>query len=312
MFERRAGRSPRDGRNAAWRIAPFLAACVVAAVCSRGAFAQPVEVIAAQAEEQALETALTFVYLDTGYFVALEALDDLATSPTQKPWDYINRSPGTFALRPEKGYFDTAAKDLRSVWQGPYASYQQGTTQLGTSPYDQGTPLDPWSNPYYLFGPLGMIRGDTGAVTQDLYGGSYFDRYAIVSLGPDGVMSGDDVIRLIGASPTSLVGIAIASLSGPDVTTLNSTTESSYRTGEGNTITISGYNFGATQGAAQVMFGGAPVGGVTAWSASSITVQLPAGVAGTGALKIQSGAASSNELLLTIVANGVETWVDYE
>lgn len=273
--------------------------------------AQSAGVIAAQQEMQNLETALVAAYLDIGYLVSLETLDDLSIFPTQKPYDYINNGAGTFVLRPEIGFFETNPRNLLPVWLGPYATYQPGTTQLSTMPYDQGTPLDPWNSPYYFFSPLGLIRGDTGAITQDFYADD-FDRYTIVSLGPDGLMSGDDVIRQLGFSISGVTGLAISSLAGPEVTTLLSITGSAFRAPEGAQVTINGYNMGATQGASQILFGATPLSGVSAWSATAVTLQLPPGIFGTQTIKIQSGAAMSNGLQLTILANGAETWAEYE
>jgi len=66
----------------------------------------------------------------------------------------------------------------------------------------------------------------------------------------------------------------------------------------GTSVTISGANFGATQGTSTVSFGGA-TGTPTSWSASSIVVPVPAG-ANTGSVIVTVGGQTSNALTFTV------------
>lgn len=80
-------------------------------------------------------------------------------------------------------------------------------------------PLDPWGNPYRFFSPIGPIGTSSNSATSptDFQSPSFsdgilattpdrFDRYAIVSFGPDGVGGvvgddGDDIFYVFGIDP---------------------------------------------------------------------------------------------------------------
>ncbi len=299
---------PRS-RKSRRRIGP-----VLATVCATGLLVMaqttlaltPSEV-AALADMGTLRDALDMVFIDTGYYVSLETLNDLSTSPTLA-YDYIDYTGGARVLFPNKGLFQAARVDLLPTWNGPYVNFQPGTTQLGLTPYDQGTPLDPWGNPYYFFSPLGLIRGDSGTVTNELYG-DQFDRYAIVSLGQDGTMSGDDLIITFG---TGVSGLSLSSINGSDVAKSAPPSPTVYTVLHDKTITLKGYFFGASQGGSKVWFGSTELTPVGSWSDTSITLQLGPTIFGTALVKVQVGAAQSNGLQLTVIPNAVGHWEDYE
>ena len=118
-----------------------------------------------------LALTLEICALDTTFYVSLETLNDIGLESFNNPHDFINNEGGTFVMRPARGVFELQRRDLLKSfnrWQGPYINYQQGTTQTDPGPYDFGSPLDPWFTPYYFFSPLGLVRGDIGAVTQEL------------------------------------------------------------------------------------------------------------------------------------------------
>lgn len=137
----------------------------------------------------------------------------------------------------------TSVKTMIDEWQGPFVNFQRPYIPLPASgiftptttsvQYDH--PLDPWGNPYRLYSPQGITgsnRGTGGSVTPptttDLTVSSFsnadltnqddrFDRYAIVSFGPNGIgdftpisggtttpFIGDDVIYFFGGSPADL------------------------------------------------------------------------------------------------------------
>jgi hypothetical protein len=69
----------------------------------------------------------------------------------------------------------------------------------------------------------------------------------------------------------------------------------------GNSVTITGTNFGSTQGTSTVTFnGGAPVTAAS-WSATSIVVTVPAGTT-TGNVTVTVGGVASNGVVFTILA----------
>lgn len=112
-------------------------------------------------------------------------------------------------------------RDLFLYWDGPFIQYKRVWTGslykpdnpqvLDDSERALDWPLDPWGNPYLFYSPLGIIGSQAalddpdvpyspddldnesfgdGRLTQE---GEYeFDRFAIVSYGPNGVVSDGD------------------------------------------------------------------------------------------------------------------------
>lgn len=269
--------------------------------------------VVAQQEMQTLADGMDLCALDTTYYVSLENLNDLSQTNTTNPYDSIQNMDGVYTIIPSIGTFSTQRRNLATAfnaWNGPYVTFQQGRTQTDTTPYDQGSPLDPWGNPYYLFNPLGLIRGDQGIITLELYG-DQFDRYTIVSLGPDGIVSGDDVIRQFG---TALQGVYLTSLSGSDVT-LTSPPDGSptYDVAAGTTLTLRGLNFGPPAENKHVVFGTTVIEEVVSWTTREVTVRVPVVLAGTDGFAIQIGTSNTNSITATITGSHtkVEDWSEY-
>jgi len=110
-------------------------------------------------------------------------------------------------------------------WRGPFLQPQRvwaGTDGINDRDDDTDQrfdhPLDPWGNPYRFFSPEGVLGTSASSVTTTSYStnsfsdGAFtttldrFDRYAIVSLGPDGIFdtgttADDDIIFLFGIDP---------------------------------------------------------------------------------------------------------------
>jgi hypothetical protein len=247
------------------------------------------------------------------FYVSLETLNDVVPIGVSGSFDNVNLNGGSFALRLHSGFFDATRTffDGTPQWEGNYVNYQQNKIQVLPDPYDLGSPLDPWFTPYYFFSPHGLVRGDNGAITQELYGND-FDRFAIVSLGADGVMSNDDLIFLFGGGVTSL---GLSTVSGASVLMDHSKLGTKFAAAEGALIELEGYVFGATQGASQAFFGATELTDITSWSATSVTLNLPAGLTGTAPIFLRVGGNDSNALSLTIhgaPVNGVGDWRVYE
>jgi hypothetical protein len=263
----------------------------------------------ALSEMQSLAQGLDTCVIDTTYYVALETLDD-TTNPSSNPaYNFINDQGGTFVVPPDWGYIKPTRVNLVTAfnhWNGPYLTYQAGRTQVGTTPYDQGSPLDPWGNPYYFFSPVGLLRGDTGTVTLDLYA-DVFDRYTLVSLGPDGVKSGDDILYPFGAdvTATALSSVRVAKSPSRSV---------SLTVPGGSQIIIRGVNLGNTQAGAKILWGAQELLNITSWGSREIAVTLPGNLQGTAALTMQRGLVTSNALSLTVVApvSAVRDWELFE
>jgi hypothetical protein len=292
-----------------------------ALLCGGVPAAQPRAVV--ESEMQTLANQLTLCQLDTGFFVSLETLNDSGFSLADPSYDFINEHGGSYALRPSDGYFLANRVDLIDRfldWQGPYVTYQQGRTQTAATPYDQGSPLDPWNNPYLFFSPLGLIRGDSGEITQEYYG-DQFDTYMIVSLGPDGEKSADDVAWSLGVTVTDFV---ISGIGGPSVALTSGGRVFSIRSG--TAITVRGYHLGSPQNDGTASFsaesggGGATpradtdlTGGITEWTDTAVTLTLPAGLIGAGRIALQRGGETSNPLAVSLFepVNAAASWTLY-
>ncbi|MCX8035499.1 MAG: IPT/TIG domain-containing protein [Candidatus Sumerlaeia bacterium] len=254
--------------------------------------------VAALTDMAALRDAEIAAYLDTGYFFPLEDLNDLLESQTLYYFDDIMYGGGARALSLQTGNFVAQRVDVRFPprrWGGPYVNFQQGGFSVDGAGYDPGTPTDPWGNPYYLFSPLGLVHPWSGTVTLDLYGDA-FDRWTLVSLAGDGVMSADDLIVPFEASfgpPTTLV---ISSLSPS-------------RAAPGTHVTVRGYNFGAVQGTSRIELDGRAVGTIVSWGDRTIVFVVPSGAA-SGPVVVVRELSRSNTVLLRIPA-AVARWVHY-
>lgn len=258
------------------------------------------ETIITLSELQTLADAMTLVYLDTGYYVSIEDLNDQLSIYTVYDFDNINNGGGTWVIDPTTALFLPQMANLTvppHLWQGPYVTYQDSRISVSGSGYDRGTLLDLWGTPYYLFSPAGLVRTDQHVITLELYG-DYFDSYAIVSLGPDGVKSSDDLIYTFGSPPTQLV---LTSLS----------VQSAY---PGDAVRLRGYNFGASQeGDTSLLLGAMTINTTSLWSDRQIDFTIPAGAA-SGEIRIKKGQETSNGLPFTILEHpsSAANWQLYE
>lgn len=293
----------------------YIALC---AVCIAG-YATPALLsaqseVVAQQDMATMANALEVCVIDTGYYVSLENLNDVSAAPgATRPFDSIQHLGGVYVMLPDVGTFQANRRNLATAfnpWGGPYVTYQTNRIQTGTTPYDEGSLLDPWGSPYYLFNPLGLIRGDSGTITLELYG-DQFDRYTIVSLGPDGVMSADDIIRPFNGT---INGTRLTSLKGPGVTRISPVQDvPTYEVEAGTTLTLRGFNFGSESPNKSVVFNSQAIPH-TSWTNREIQVLVPQELSGTGNFQIAINSGRTNVLQATITDGdtAVHDWKAYE
>ena len=109
---------------------------------------------------------------------------------------------------------------------------------------------------------------------------------------PAGVTTGNIVVTVGGVASN---GSSFTVLATPAITSLSPTSG-----GVGATVTITGTNFGATQGTSTVTFNGTAAAAASTWSATSIVVTVPAG-ATTGNVVVTVSGVASNGSSFTVL-----------
>src|SRR5207245_630304 len=99
---------------------------------------------------------------------------------------------------------------------------------------------------------------------------------------------------VVRASGVNSNGSAFTVLPAPAITSLSPASGA-----VGTAVTISGTNFGATQGTGTVTFNGTTAT-VTSWSATSIVAPVPAG-ATTGNIVVRAAGVNSNGVSFTVL-----------
>ena len=100
------------------------------------------------------------------------------------------------------------------------------------------------------------------------------------------------------------VTVTVTRPAAPSITSLSPTSGP-----VGTAVTITGTNFGSTQGTSTVTFNGTSGGTATSWSATSITINVPTG-ATTGNVVVTVGGTASNSVTFTVVPPPSITGVD--
>lgn len=108
---------------------------------------------------------------------------------------------------------------------------------------------------------------------------------------PSGATTGNVIVNTSGVNSN---GVSFTVLPVPSITSLSPTSGP-----VGASVTISGNNFGATQGSGTVSFNGTPAT-VTNWSTGSIIVGVPAG-ASTGNVIVYTSGVNSNGVSFTVL-----------
>jgi len=119
---------------------------------------------------------------------------------------------------------------------------------------------------------------------------------SIVAAVPAGATTGNVVVTVGGAASNAVT--FTVPVPAPSITSLNPTTGL-----VGASVTISGTNFGTTQGSSTVKFNGTTAT-PTSWSATSITAAVPSGAA-TGNVVVTVGGTASNGVSFTVQADTV-------
>ena len=195
---------------------------------------QRARVATARVETKEIASAMQQAAIVHGYLVPIHVLDNIpnrddqttGVSSSLDDFDNMDSQGGTRYVidvtRPLEDQDGGDQLQLRDTspdpgivnmiegWQGPFLNPQrvryvgEQVGQVGTGDITQDLVVDPWGNPYRVYGPTGILSSDgvpTGPVFDDdltldiddlrLSAGtgedaSRFDRFAIVSYGPDG------------------------------------------------------------------------------------------------------------------------------
>ena len=267
--------------------------------------AQTANEAVALAELATMSNQMELVAVDTLFYTTLENLDDLSTETHENLFDWISYEGGALVLRPSSGRFVAERLDLTARpgglnWAGPYVTYQPSRIDDAASAYDEGTPLDPWGSPYYLYSPLGLVAPQQRTVVLEGYRDA-FDRFTIVSFGSDGIQSADDLTRGFGGSPTETVVSSVRLVMAP------SERRSAY------TLRVRGYRFGAEQGTGALLADGQPMTEPLTWADREVTATLAAPPSQSTAftLRTDSGTQDTFTGFLAEGAANVTDWTFY-
>src|SRR5258708_6228661 len=114
---------------------------------------------------------------------------------------------------------------------------------------------------------------------------------SIVATVPTGATTGNVVVHASGVDSN---GSSFTVVAAPNITSLSPTTGA-----VGSSVTITGTNFGTTQGTGTVAFNGTTATSIGSWTATSIVATVPAG-ATTGNVVVTVGGVSSNGAAFTV------------
>jgi RHS repeat-associated protein len=116
---------------------------------------------------------------------------------------------------------------------------------------------------------------------------------SIVAKVPTGATTGNVVVTVSGASSN---GVSFTVLATPTLTSLSPTSGA-----VGASVTITGTNFGSTQGTGGVKFNGTAATSITSWSSTSIVAVVPTG-ATTGNVVVTASGVGTNGVSFTVLA----------
>lgn len=173
---------------------------------------------------------------------------------------------------------------------------------VGTSGSPNITSLSPTSGPVGTSVTIsGANFGSTQGTSTVTFNGTTatptsWSASSIVAPVPTGATTGSVAVT-VGGVATNSVSFAVTT-SAPSIATLNPTSGAI-----GTSVTITGTNFGSTQGTSTVKFNGT-IATPTSWSTTSIVAPVPTG-ATTGSVIVTVGGAASNGVSFTVVSRPV-------
>jgi len=179
----------------------------------------------AQQEVKAIAEAEDLCAITHGFYVPIQVLDDNPDIGDTNADSIDNEDPGLYVIdvgvntdvqqnsQPQLNDGDTNQKiaNLVAYWQGPFLNptrvwydvsrYDNAWDEtMSTTDRRRDFPLDPWGQPYRMYSDLGVVGtnalGDNynldsfsdGRLTDN---DDRFDRFTIVSFGPDGLRDTD-------------------------------------------------------------------------------------------------------------------------
>lgn len=201
--------------------------------------AEEAKVTVARHECRNLAQAEETVAMYTGFYVPLQVLDDLPgdQSGSITTYDTIEQeTSGVFLIDqsdpveqldqvqiPITNTTERRVVQLRERWRGPFIEFHRYFKDTN-DPDTPGAwerrdfPLDPWNNPYLFYTPIGLVGSTVDPENTSFMNGQInrtydrqdlYDRYAIVSMGPDGLpdygfgigdaANFDDIVHLFGS-----------------------------------------------------------------------------------------------------------------
>jgi type II secretory pathway pseudopilin PulG len=218
-------------------IVSLLATLAIPTVTRR---ARDARIAAAKADAKALADAQMACGLIHGFFVPLQLLDDVPRNNDIESDDIGNHGTTVQIININRPVLDQVgdqqnvdSSGLEDNWEGPFYQAQRVFVDDPDDPFALDSlrfdfPLDPWGRPYFLYSPLGVVGSTAGSTAA---GGTFvtdtiiranpaswgngnltndndrFDRWAIVSFGPDGEAGdvdgsptdlGDDIVYFFG------------------------------------------------------------------------------------------------------------------
>jgi len=192
-------------------------------------------------------------------------------------------------------YSATATLDKVQLWIMQMAAFRAATS--GGSPAPNIASLNPTTGPA---GTSVTITGSNFGTSQGTsivnFNGTTatptnWSANSIVVAVPAGATSGNLVVTAGGVASN---GVTFTVISTPSISSLNPSSGP-----VGASVTITGANFGASQGTSTVTFNGTPAS-PTSWTATSITVPVPTG-ATTGNVIVTVGGLPSNGLSFIVM-----------
>jgi prepilin-type N-terminal cleavage/methylation domain-containing protein len=176
---------------------------------------------AARQEVREIANAEDNCALEHGYYVPLQVLDDLPgragdngldfTADTIQGYssgvvvaiDYTIPVDDMLGLINQPEITNDLGNDNRVIrmvntWKGPFLNPQRVNDNSPLDPFNLNKEdylLDPWGNPYLFYGPAGVlgVNDPTPPYTDSQFSGRFsaddrrFDRWAILSMGPNGI-----------------------------------------------------------------------------------------------------------------------------